>query len=222
MSHGIPILDKILSRARIKNYPEGQIVIFSGDKPSEVYIVKSGYVKVYDLDEKGNEKILSIVKPGSIMPYSFFSGNNTPNKWFYQTLCDSEIYVLDRETVLHTMQADASLVLAFTNNFSREMHELLNRISSMGKSRSHTKLLAVLKYLVVCLESEREDLWWRAPFSINHQFLADITGITRESCSNALKILQNRGVIRQPKHNVIEVNTEKLMKYKKLTKHKTT
>lgn len=205
-----PLLEPILQQARIKQFPQGQIILYEGDSPAEVYIVKSGYVKVYDIDKMGNEKILSIVKPLDIMPYSFFSGGDILNKWFYQSINDAEIYVLDRETLLRAMREDGTLTLLLVGRFSREVHELLTRISSMGKSRTVSRLTALLKYFVVCIDTPKDAVWWQLPFPVNQQFLADITGMTRESCAAAMKILTTKGIVRFPKLSIMEINTEKL------------
>ncbi len=205
-----PVLETILQEARLKQYPQGQIVLYEGDSPLEVYIVKSGYIKVYDVDAMGNEKALSIVKPGDVMPYSFFSGDDIPNKWFYQALCDADTYVLERETLMRAMAADTNLTLSLVNGFSMEVHEILTRLSSLGKSRAQAKLIALLKYFVVCVGDGHTPKWWRVPFPVNQQFLADLTGMTRETCAMAVKELAGNNIIRTPKINLLEINTVKL------------
>lgn len=204
------VLETILHDARVKQYPQGQIVLYEGDSPVEVYIVKSGYVKVYDVDAQGNEKALSIVKPGDIMPYAFFSGKGVLNKWFYQALCDTDIYVLERETLIKAMYTDTDLILSIVSGFSKEVHEILTRLSSLGKSRAQAKLIALMKYFVVCVGKNKTPKWWRVPFPVNQQFLADLTGMTRETCATSMKELLNQGVVRAPKVNLLEINTVKL------------
>ncbi len=205
-----PVLEAVLQEARLKQYPQGQIVLYEGDSPLEVYIVKSGYIKVYDVDAMGNEKALSIVKPGDVMPYAFFSGEDIPNKWFYQALCDAEVYVLERAKLNQAMQGDTELILLLVSNFSKEVHEILTRLSSLGKSRAQAKLIALLKYLVVCVGDSKTPKWWRVPFPVNQQFLADLTGMTRETCAMAVKELAGNNIIRTPKINLLEINTSKL------------
>ena len=203
-------LQSLLKNARIKQYPQGQIILYVHDSPVEVYIVKSGYVKVYDIDSAGNEKALSIIKPGDVMPYAFFSGHNITNKWFYQSLCDAGIYVLDREELLQAMYADSSLLFTFVEGCSQEVHEILTRLSSLGKSRAQAKLIALMKYFVVCVGGPKVPKWWRVPFPVNQQFLADLTGMTRESCGACLKEFVAQGVVRTPKINLLEINTQKI------------
>lgn len=204
------LLNTVLEQARVKNYPQGQIVIYRGDPCLEVYIVKEGYIKVYDIDEAGNEKILSIVKPGDVLPYSFFSGVDVPNQWFYQTLVDTDIYVAERQTLLNAMSANNGLMIALVNNFSIEAHHLLGRLSSLGKTRTQSKILALLKYLLVSLKYDQNTRWFKVPFPINQQFIADMTGVTRESCTVAMKDLAGSGIVRIKKTNVLEINASKM------------
>lgn len=204
-------LDLILKKARLKTFPQGQILIYEGDPPGDVYFIKKGYVKVYDIDKDGHEKILSIVKPQNIMPYSFFSGTQVSNKWFYETLCDSELYVMNGEELSRLMEKNGSITLSLVSSFSQEVHELLTRLSSLGKSKSHAKLVSLMRYFIVCLEEEvSTKKWWKVPFPVNHQFLADITGMTRESCALTMKDLSAHNVVRYSKSSILEINRKKV------------
>lgn len=79
-------LMKLLAGARTKHVPSGQIIFYADDMPLEVYIVKNGVVKVYDIDDEGNEKILHLVKPPALIPFAFFSGMHNPLRWFIRRL----------------------------------------------------------------------------------------------------------------------------------------
>ena len=66
-----PLLQKALGSARVKQVPGGQIVLYEGDLPQEVFILKSGIVKLHDIDDKGNEKLLHLVKSPAVIPFAF-------------------------------------------------------------------------------------------------------------------------------------------------------
>ncbi|MEO5949753.1 MAG: cyclic nucleotide-binding domain-containing protein, partial [Candidatus Saccharimonas sp.] len=67
---GVPlILQRALRDARVKQVPSGQILFYEDDIPQEVYILKEGIVKIYDIDDQGNEKILHLVKAPAVIPF---------------------------------------------------------------------------------------------------------------------------------------------------------
>ena len=205
------ILQKALKTARLRHVPRGQIILYEGDTPQDVYIVKSGIVKLYDIDEQGNEKVLHIVKTPALVPFTFFSGMRDPLRWFYETLTDCDFYIVPAKEFMELTRTDGALLAAVTNTFSNDVHELLTRLSSLGKTNAQDKVVAVLKFLVACHSTERRSSWWRVEFPISHQLIANICGITRESTTLVMKELQAQKIIRRPRINVLDIHKPSLI-----------
>jgi CRP/FNR family transcriptional regulator len=204
------VLGRALRNARLKHMPAGQIIFYEQDLPQEVFVLKSGIVKIYDIDEQGNEKVLHLVKPPALIPFAFFSGMRDPLRWFYGTLTDCELWVFSLGELQRLVRADSALAEVLTNGFSSDVHELLTRLSSLGKTSARDKVLATLRFLMVVHASERRASWWRVNFPVNHQLIADICGITRETAAITMKELQGEKVVRCPRVTVLEINTRQL------------
>lgn len=202
---------KITSQAKLRNYPKGQIILYEGDTPSDLFIIKEGIVKVYDIDDQGNEKILHIAKAPSMFPMVFFAGGNDETRSFYTTITDAEIYVIPKETAEKLIHNDAELAVTVMHWFAREVHELLVRLSSLEKTTTRDKLCAALKFLAVHHSQERKTGWHRVNFPISHQILADMIGVTRESTTMVMKDFQKDKIIRNPRLTVLEINFKKLI-----------
>ena len=201
----------LLKTARLKHFPRGQIILYEGDSVAEVFVLKKGVVKLYDIDDQGNEKILHIVKGPAIVPFAFFSGDNIPTQWFYTAMTDCDAYVIPHDALRQSMLDDAELSTYLNQWFSQEVHELLVRLSSLGKTNSRDKLEAALKFLASCHGKKRRDGWYRVDFPVSHQMLADMVGITRESSAMVMKELQDEKIVRNPKQTVLEIDFEKLI-----------
>lgn len=206
-----PVMSKLVRAARLKHIPRGQIIIYAGDVPQEAFILKSGAIKLYDIDDAGNEKILHIVKPPAVIPLATFSGKNVAVHWFYSTLTDCDLYVLGADSVRRYMHQDPALNMYLVNNFSNDVHELLVRLSSLGKSNIRDKVVAALRFLQLRHSQERRNGWWRVSFAVSHQLLGDLSGITRESASTVMKELQTEGIVRNPRQTILEINRDKLI-----------
>lgn len=206
-----PLLRSVFGDIRTRHYPKGQIIFYQGDLPLDVMILKSGVIKMYDTDAQGNEKVLHLLRPWAIFPLAFFSGNTDPTHWFYSALTDCDISTTTYENLVARMRADSDLAFYLTNWFSTEVHELLVRLSSLGKTNAHDKLDAALKFLALHFSVPRTDDWVRISFPVNHQLLADMTGITRESAAMIMKSMKDAGVIRQPRLTIVEINVKKLL-----------
>ncbi len=203
-------LDTFLRDTRTKHIPGGQIILYEGDIPLEVYILRSGVVKMYDIDEQGNEKILHLVKPPALIPFAFFSGFVDPLKWFYTALTDCDVYVLPAAELKAMTHTDGDLAELLTNSFSSDVHELLVRLSSLSKTSARDKVLAALRFLTACHATARRSGWWRVNFAVSHQLIADLCGITRESAALVMKDLQTEKIVRNPRITILEIDRDRL------------
>ena len=204
-------LSKLIAHGKLRNYPKGQIILYEGDTPSDLYIIKEGIVKIYDIDDQGNEKILHIAKAPSMFPMVFFMGGNDETRSFYTTVTDAEIYVIPKRIADEMVRADAELAVYVMHWFSMEVHEILVRLSSLEKTTTRDKLCAALKFLAVHHSEARKTGWHRVTVPISHQILADMIGVTRESATMVMKDYQNEKIIRNPRLTVLEINFKKLI-----------
>jgi CRP/FNR family transcriptional regulator, anaerobic regulatory protein len=203
-------LRELLNTAHIKQIPKGQILFYAEDVPLEVLIVKEGIVKIHSIDDNGNEKVLHLVGVGAVLPLAFFSGENVATHWFYTTLTDCEVHTLSRASLQDVMREHSEVAVFLMNWFSSEVHELLVRLDSLGKTNVQDKLRAVLMFLAVRHGVKKRGGWYRVSFPVNHQLLADMIGMTRESTAMAMKEFADEKIIRNPRLAVLEMHTERL------------
>lgn len=205
-----PLLADLTKGLRLKHYPKGQIIFYQDDLPHEIAILNHGYIKVYDIDDQGNEKILHILRPGAIAPFSFFSGGETPIRWFFAALTDCDVYGFSVSQMNEFIHNNNDLNVSLMHWFSQEMHELLVRLSSLGKSNARIKIIAALMFLSVRSSKPRANGWKRIDFPVNHQLLADMTGLTRESAAMIMKDLAENKIVRNPRQTILEINKSNL------------
>lgn len=199
-------LDSLLVSAKVRQYPKGQIILYEGENPLDAFVIKSGAVKIYDIDEDGNEKILHIFKAPGIFPIIFLFGSARQTNTFYTTVSDSELYVLSRASFEARLKTDPELANYCMRWFADEVFEIMQRMSSLEKTSTRGKLMATLAYL--CRQHADEDTagWRRVRFPISHQLLADMIGVTRESTTMVMKQLQKDKIIRSPRLGVLDIN----------------
>lgn len=213
-----PALRDLLKASRLKHVQRGQMLLYAGDRPVEVQYIKKGVVKLHNIDNQGNEKILHLLRTPMIVPLAFFSRAEIATRWYYTTLTECDLVVVPREELEHLMEKDGRTMHFLINNFSEEVHEILTRLDSLSKSDSTTKLLIALRYLVIWRHSVKvRGQWWRVSFPVSHQLLADMTGVSRETISLAMKTLNDKKIVRNPRLAQLEVNLERLKAYKQET-----
>jgi CRP/FNR family transcriptional regulator, anaerobic regulatory protein len=204
-------LGKLVSGARIKRYPKNQMLLYGGDRINDLYVLKKGVAKIYDIDQKGNEKVLHILKPPCIMPLTSFGKSGQTNEWFYGSITDCEVYSVSYGEAERLIAADCTLAANLMRHCASEMHELLIRLSSLSKSDAKGKLAQVLTFLASRHASEHHGGWRRISFPVGHQLLADMIGMTRESTALGLKRLREKNIIRYPHATQLEIHFDNLV-----------
>lgn len=205
-------LDSLLKSAHKRNYAKGQIIVFNGDRQTNMYILKKGSIKMYDIDEAGNEKIVHILRPDTIFPYSTYLGRPTEAIWFFAALSDSTVYVLPLDLINTKAWQDPRLNYYLMNRLVGEMHELFIRVASLNKTTARYKLIGALKFLSVHHSSSASGKWRKIDFPVSHQLLADMTGITRESATLAMQQLHDEGIVKSPHQGELDINFAELVK----------
>lgn len=210
-------LSKLTAGARIKQYPKNQMLLYGGDTVSEVYVLRKGTAKMYDIDQQGNEKVLHIIKPPCLMPLTALRGAGQVTEWFYGSITDCEVYAIPYAEAERRMAADSRLTEYLLRQIAGETHELLVRVSSLGKTDARGKLAYVLRFLAVCHANERRGSWRRVTFPVSQQLLADMIGMTRESTAINMKRLRELGIIRYPRATILEIHFAHLLAWNSAT-----
>jgi len=205
-------LAPLINAAKLRTYPRGQIILYEGEAPTDVYIIKNGIVKVHDIDNQGNEKILHILKAPSLFPLAYFMQGTQETQSFHTSLTEVELYVLPQQQATTILKDNNELAQYLIEWFALETHELLVRLSSMEKSTTRDKLIAALKFLCVYHASKEVNNWKQIDFPVSHQLLADMIGVTRESTTMVMKELQETSLVRNPRLTVLQVNFKNLVK----------
>lgn len=202
-------LKHLLEGAREKRYDAGQIILYAGDKATDLYVLTSGIVKVYDIDEKGQEKILQLIKAPAILPLTCLFDSPRSISWYYAPLTTATVSVFATRELHEQMERRPDLNAYIINWLATETHELLVRLDSMNKTEAKDKVVSILKFLHVYYSEPERRGWQRIEFPITHQFIADMAGLTRESVSIQMRQLQRERVVRS-KRPFLEINREKL------------
>ena len=205
-----PSIVKQLAHLPTRQYPRGQILFYAGDHPSNVYIVRSGAVKIYSHNTRGEEKLLQIATTGSLLPGVCAVGGSDVTFHGYATLCTSDFYVVTLEDFQALIAGSPDLAMACMQQLARDTTILMSRLSSLQKSDTRERLAAALWYLNEHHTSERGNGWRRVNFTVGHQLLADLVGVSRESATLSLKDFASAKACRSPKLAMLEIHPEHL------------
>ena len=85
-----------LSKLREMEVPKGTILQRAGDKYLDAYVVKSGMLRSYTIDEKGKEHTFLFAPEGWSMADAEPQINDNPTQLYIDALEDSTVLVMDK------------------------------------------------------------------------------------------------------------------------------
>lgn len=193
-------VDKLFESAREKIYPKNQLIQYQGDLLTHVYLITAGYVKVYTILDSGDMRTLLILGPGDIFPlmYSLESGWNTYQlSYFYQSLTDTKLKLLEASDIRHKIDTDATIKDLYITYLASTNHAIMSQLEIMKSKKAINKIVLLLPYLINKLGQQIRPNVYQLKVKLSHQELADLSGVTRETTTTLIKKLEKTGKIKQ-------------------------
>lgn len=197
---------------KVVRYPKGHICIRAREQVSDVFIILSGKVQMYNLTTCGKKKILFILGKHNIANESISGRYNTI---YCETMENCEFYVIRRETILSLMEQDFELtkwILKYQEwKMWRLEHQLKNTVGSIYLER---KLASKLWRLArdFGIQTSKGIL---IDMELSVTFLADLLGVPRENASRACKKLTEQGLIFMEKKKIYVLDSQRMAEFYK-------
>jgi len=185
-----------LNRAKTKRrYLAGQALFVQGDPNTGVYCVDTGTVGIRQLDASGNTVLLGLAYPGDVLGYrSLLEGR--AHKTSAEALGPCTACKLDRRAVLHLLERQPALGLAFLRRSTREVekaHEALFRTAVLSNRQ---KLLHLLAGLAGQHGRASDDGTHALDLPVSRRDLASMIGTRHETLSRIMGRLEDEGLAR--------------------------
>jgi CRP-like cAMP-binding protein len=207
-------LEYLFSESVLRKHTKGQIILYPGDSLTQVYYVRQGYVKMYSINDQGEERILMIFQPHSAFPIISHMPSSQPYEltYYYQAMTNTELHEMSREEfgkLLKTHDKVAPVVLEYVTTLAGE---LVRRLGIIENKDARNKVMSVLEYLIkTCCKQIGQDTY-KVAFRVTHQDIASLAGLARETASAQLKQLEKDGIINQKKDGRLVIHEPPLSK----------
>ena len=171
------------------------MVYFQGEAPREGFFVSEGALKIYAIDENGNERVVGFASDGDILPMDWLLDANSSALFYYETLVESQLVPIDKKVFTTALQNDLSFgnyVLAYSAHVNAK--QLLRHLA-LQQSSARDKLLFFLYFLAARHGKEVTNGILNPGLPLTHQLLADNLGLTRETVAMEMSSLKKGGVV---------------------------
>lgn len=182
-----------------KGFKKGEIILMEDDDTSQsLFIIAKGEVKVVLTAEDGREAILASLKEGDFFgEMSLLDGE--PRSATVRAVEDSRLLTIRREDFLSALRKQPDLALTLLGEMSKRLRKSNRQISSLALMRVYGRVAATLLQLMEERGMRTKAKDGRSIIVVKdrptQQFIADMSGTTRETVSRVLNYFQKKGYI---------------------------
>jgi CRP-like cAMP-binding protein len=184
-------LPTFLNTRQSKRYPKGSLVLFQGEVPRYGFHVLSGNLKLYAIDNDGNERVVGFCTENDVFPMDWLLGASRSAMFYYETLSESQLVPLNRGDLLESGESAAYIKAQLV----REAASGLLRNLALQQSTAASKILYLFFYLAVRHGKEVSAGLYNLGLPLTHQLIADNLGLTRETVASEMSKLKKAGVV---------------------------
>lgn len=173
------------------------------------FVIASGVVKVYTINNAGEEQIAAFHAKGDMFPSSWIFNKSATTLYYYEALTDCEVYTLPREELYAELVADPDALKTTLDYFVTNYTGMLMRVTALEQSRAREKIMFTLYYLLFRYGKPAKNGRYSIELGLTHSIIASLVGLTRETTTTELSKLKRQKVLDYNLHTYT-INKEKL------------
>jgi CRP-like cAMP-binding protein len=203
-------LENFFLTGRSSRYSKGDIILRGDEMIEDVCYVGKGHVKIYSINDLGEEYIHIIYKRGDIFPLIQIFSAQPSRRIFYESLDSSVIWKISKEKFLNRLHKSGDkLTFNLFRQFAYQFNIFADRLDNLEYKTAYERVIYRLLFLAGRFGKETEQgLIIDAP--ITHKIIANSINLTRESVSRELEKLHSDNLITTEKGRIIIKNVQKL------------
>ena len=176
-----------------KEYAKGELIIMEGERFDNLVIINQGQVKAFRNTAEGKEQILYIFSEGD-----FFGEKNIlreqKSAYHVEALEKTKICMITKKDFQTLMHELPEIGVKIIDELSNRIDRLENMIQSMGTNNVDVRIGTVLlefanKY------GRNSERGLEIDLPLSREGIANYIGLTRETVSRKLSLLQDEGII---------------------------
>ena len=194
-------LTNYFSKYPLKKYKKGEIILRPGEKPNYVGFIKSGFIRVYTLNESEQEITMSLFKP---MLYftTIFVMTEEVNKFYFESVSPVEMWMAPKNEFVDYCKKNGDICKDIMETIGKLF---LNLVENTGKLLGTNSLGKVAMIITSIADS-------KSHFALTHKMVASLTGLTRETVTLQMLKLEKMKLVDNSNRKVTILNRDGLDK----------
>lgn len=185
-------------------------VLLRGDEPNaDIFYIAKGTVKVYSINDQGEEYIHILYKAGEIFPL-IWAFRDKQRRVFYEALDSVVLWKLPKDTFLEYVKANTSpAVYSLLEQMAEQFSVYADRIDNLQYRAASERVVYRLLFLASRFGKKvGDEIVIDTP--ITHKVIANSINLTRESVSREIEKLTEAGIIRTEAGQIVIKDVKQL------------
>ncbi|MGC5327912.1 Crp/Fnr family transcriptional regulator [Brevibacillus sp. SYSU BS000544] len=194
-----------------KRFPKKTIIFLEGDPGEEMFVVKSGLIKIYQFED-AKEITLALFREGDYFGEMAVLQPDHPRSATAETLEPTTLYVLQRKYMYELLEKEPSLALKFLNITLSRLRKANEQIHNLMFLDSRSRIIKMIVSLAEQHGIPHKD-GVLIDVKLTHQQIADLVGAVRETVTKILLELQKSKLLRIDQKRLLVYDMNKLKKH---------
>lgn len=193
-------VEQLFKRATLRRMAAGEIIFGQGDPPGNVYLVRSGAVKLSLLSEEGQETVLSLAQPGDVIG-EMAALDGQPRSASAIVVESGELGSVTRQAFLEYLQSSAPACFRMLRLLVARLRSTDEHVADLIFADLHARVARKLLRLSS-----------RAPGTIQltQEELAQMAGSSRQRVNQVLRYYQDQGYVSLAPHRITVLDVDGL------------
>lgn len=205
------VAKKIEEIATVKKFLKDEYIFMFRDKVDFIYIIKSGVVTIYGIDNSYNEKILFLLNRGSIINDDVLVNNETSTS--ANVFEDCTLLCIEKSQLFNLMSEDVEVMEFMFKSSTNKLTRVYRQLKNSGTTIGIDKKLCSKLWKLSKDYGYKTDLGIVINVNINTIFLSKMLGTTRETISRNITKLVKEDILLLDQSKIVIRDIDKLVEY---------
>ena len=183
----------LIAAAQRRLLPAGSYVFLQSEPARQLFVIKTGRIKLTKTDAEGNEILVDIRKAGDFIGETFLS-EDADYPLTAECVAESLLCGITRERFERLVREKPNIGLQIMRTMSERIDWLTSRVGDLASTHLEERLYAVLS-TVAREHGTRTEAGLVIEFPLTHEELSFLVGAHRVSVTKALKALRESGKV---------------------------
>ncbi|MEO6513852.1 MAG: Crp/Fnr family transcriptional regulator [Candidatus Saccharimonadales bacterium] len=201
-------LQNLFTTSKPTQYSAGEIIARAEDDPKAMYLIDSGFVRVYSINSRGEEYLHIVYKSGELFPLMSLTGKRQRGV-FYEALDSATVYKIPIDDLLDAIKTDPEVSSDMMFQIMEQFNVYVDRVDNLEYKFGRERLV----YRILFLASRfgrKNARGLTIDLPITQKVLGSSINLSRETVARELRRLEDRGLVTYEDRKILILDLDAL------------